>query len=83
MGHLLNQREAFAGHNQQEIMKVAKAKKVMRKGYTKDDLKALKAHSKCQDAHRQDLKGNEAHCPRVAGKGPPARDRPRSPALSA
>jgi hypothetical protein len=29
-------------------MKVAKAKKVLRKEYTKDDLKALKAHSKAR-----------------------------------
>jgi hypothetical protein len=44
----LNQRGALAGHNQWEMMKVTKAKKVVRKEYTKDDLKALKAHSKAR-----------------------------------
>jgi hypothetical protein len=29
-------------------MKVAKAKKIVRKDYTKDDIKALKAHSKAK-----------------------------------
>jgi hypothetical protein len=42
----LNQREALAGHNQWEMMKVAKAKKVVR--YTKGDIKDLKAHSKAR-----------------------------------
>jgi hypothetical protein len=43
-----DQREALAGHNQQEFTKVAKVKKIVRKDYTKDDIKVLKAHSKAR-----------------------------------
>ena len=47
-GHLLKSAQSARGPYPQEMMKVISVKKAARREYTRDEVKALKAHSKAR-----------------------------------
>ncbi len=58
-------------------------KKLIRRPFTKEDVKALKAHSKAKNACREDCKRAKAHRRLTASEGNQAGHRPRTPTLIA